>query len=210
MHVRFQNWNLIGQPAQAVEFRYKCAWSRLCAKVNTILCWSFNVATVLLHSLWSVAVIWRSTWHSVMLYFDSHFHQLGRAWVSPTLAGLLCRCVCVCIYAILLGPTTYCKFQMSTFKYFMPWWLHVLSTPTCTSAEPKPWERAWRATARLQVWREGERERRRLKLNALIAHTATYFLKYATLVATNQTIAHDSCKAGCKWQRMYGGKVCFR
>ena len=25
---------------------------------------------------------------------------------------------CVCIYACLFGPTTYCKFQMSTFKYF--------------------------------------------------------------------------------------------
>ena len=42
--------------------------------------------------------------------------------------------------------------------------------------------------ARQQIRREGEREQRRLKLNALAAHT-------------NQTIARDSCmsyKAGCE------------
>ena len=47
---------------------------------------------------------------------------------------------------------------------------------TCTSA--KPWERVWRATARLQRRCERKRERRRSKLNALAAHTATYFLNY--------------------------------
>ena len=50
-----------------------------------------------------------------------------------------------------------------------------MSTPTCTS-----WERAWRATARLQGRRERERERRLFKLNALVARTATYFLNYGT------------------------------
>ena len=44
---------------------------------------------------------------------------LGRAWASPTLAWLHCACACVCLLASLLGPTTYCKFQIRTFKYFM-------------------------------------------------------------------------------------------
>ena len=47
---------------------------------------------------------------------------------------------------------------------------------TCTSA--KLWEQVWRATARLQGRRERKREQRWSKLNALAAHTATYFLNY--------------------------------
>ena len=77
---------------------------------------------------------------------------------------------CVCIYLCLFGPTTYRKFQMSgAFKFLM-------STSTCTSAKLCEW--MWRATARLQGWRERKRERRRFKLNVLATPTATYFLNY--------------------------------
>ena len=42
---------------------------------------------------------------------------MGRAWASPTLAWL--HQTLVCIYPCLFGPTTYRKFQMSAFKYFL-------------------------------------------------------------------------------------------
>ena len=92
---------------------------------------------------------------------------------------------------------------MSAFKYFTMI-ACLMFMPTCTSAKPKPWERAWRATARLQVRCERERERRRLKLNVLAAHAATYFLKPSMVHGSYETITRDSCKASCEWQRMYG------
>ena len=49
-------------------------------------------------------------------------------------------------------------------------------TPTSISAV----RMSVRATARLHGRREKERERRRFKLNALAARTATYFLNYGT------------------------------
>ena len=45
------------------------------------------------------------------------FIYLGWAWASSTLAWL--HCTCMCIYPCLFEPTTYCKFQMSAFKYFI-------------------------------------------------------------------------------------------
>ena len=118
------------------------------------------------------------------IIFGPHFRAtkllhiyLGRAWASPTLAWLHCARVCVCL--VLGGPTTYRKLQMSAFKYFtmvtsVLLWLYIY----LTSAN-KPWERAWRATARLQHWRQRERERRWFKLNACVGSTqTTYFLCY--------------------------------
>ena len=107
---------------------------------------------------------------------------IGASLSEPyTSVTALWKCVCIyaCTFVRLFGPTTYRKFQMSTFKYFtmIACLVHAV---TCTSAKPKPWELVWRATARLQVQREGEWERRRLHLNALAAHMATYFLKYGT------------------------------
>ena len=105
--------------------------------------------------------------------FTDDEYSLGRAWASPTLTWLHCGSVCVSICACLFGPTTYHKFQMSTFKYFTMIACQVHALPTRRS---KSWEWAWRATARLQVRREGELEQRRFKLNVLAAHTATLIL----------------------------------
>ena len=58
---------------------------------------------------------------------------------------------------------------MSTFKVFIFHDVHV------DMYFSEPWERAWRATARLQDQCERERERRWFKLNALAARTATYY-----------------------------------
>ena len=65
-----------------------------------------------------------------------------------------------------------------------------MSTPTWTSA--KPWERAWRATARLQGRRKGEREQRRFKLNALAARMASFW--------TMVWVWRSRDKAGREWQ----------
>ena len=70
-------------------------------------------------------------------------------WVSGTLIGASLSKTAlhmhVCIYACLFGPTTY----LSTFKYFT---IECWRTLTCISA--KPWEQAWRITARLLGRRE--------------------------------------------------------
>ena len=69
-------------------------------------------------------------------------YWLGRAWASPTLAWQHCRSVCVSMLACLDWPLTI------NFK-----WAHSnISRPrrlSYTSAKLKPWEWAWRATARL-------------------------------------------------------------
>ena len=132
-------------------------------------CWNVNYV-VKLYYCWTseISCMWKAVEWAVS---ECLVWLLGWAWASPTLAWLHCGSVCVSMF----GPTTYRRFQMSAFKYFT-----MGACWTCTSAKPKPWERAWRATARLQVRHEGEREQRPLKLNALAAHTATYFLNYGT------------------------------
>ena len=73
-----------------------------------------------------------------------------------------CVCIYACTFVCLDRPLTVnFKWAHSNISR----WLHVMSTPTatCTSAKPKLWERGWRATARLQVRCERERERRQLK-----------------------------------------------
>ena len=74
------------------------------------------------------------------------FIFIGQAWASPTLAWLHCTHIyfmCACLFL----PTTYCKFQISRFKYF-----NVHADYTLVNRR----EQVWRATARLQ--RPGERE----------------------------------------------------
>ena len=66
----------------------------------------------------------------------------------------------------------------------------MMSTPTCTSAVRT------RAIARLQGRREREQERRRFKVNALAARTATYFLNYGE---------SDDRVTGMTGSRMYAG-----
>ena len=99
---------------------------------------------------------------SIILYFIIG-GSLSKPHTSVTTLSM-CVCVCVSVYTCLFGLTTNHKFQISAFNYF------TMSTPTCTSA--KPWEQAWRATARLQGRCERERERRRFKLNVLAARMA--------------------------------------
>ena len=47
-----------------------------------------------------------------------------------------------------------------------------------------------------------------LKLNALVAHTAAYFLNYCTWYESDDRA--QLLKAGCASDRMYGGVVYFR
>ena len=53
-------------------------------------------------------------------------------------------------------PMTSVNFKWAHSKF----WYFMKSMPMCTLAICKLWERAWRDTARLQGWRERERERR--------------------------------------------------
>ena len=67
-----------------------------------------------------------------------------------------------------------------------------------------PWERASRATARLQGRRERERERRQFKLNALAAHTATHFLNHGTslTIAWQGRLRVTVRQQGVRWLRI--------
>ena len=78
-------------------------------------------------------------------------------------------------------------------------WLNiVMSTPTYTA---KPWEQAWRATARLQGRREREWEQQLFKLNSLAAGTATYFLNHGTslTIAWQGRVRVTVVQQGVRW-----------
>ena len=74
-----------------------------------------------------------------------------------------------------------------------------MSTPPCTSA--KPWEQAWRATARLQCRCEREWEQRLLKLNIYVGN----LLSDKSML----WVWWWRDKAGCEWQakKKYSGEA---
>ena len=104
-----------------------------------------------------------------MQWFVGHFqvlkwHLLERAWASYTLASFhMCVCMLACL---LIGSTTYLKFQMRVLKYFMkiecPWW-HVLQL-SCVMDYCQTVASASRQGAKAT------------QLNAFAAHTVPYFL----------------------------------
>ena len=83
-----------------------------------------------------------------------------------------------------------------------------MSTLTCTSA--KPWEQAWRATVRLQGRCEREWEQRLFKLNALAAHTATYFLNHGTslMIAWQGRLRVTVGQQGVRWLQVHAWHDC--
>ena len=65
---------------------------------------------------------------------------IGASLSKPhTNVTALQKCVCIyaCTFVCLFGPTTYRKSQMSALKY-ITMIACLMSTPTCTSAKPKP------------------------------------------------------------------------
>ena len=55
--------------------------------------------------------------HETSSFVYHTFPSLGRAWVSPTLAGLHCACRCACL-SVCLRPCIYCKVLINTSSIF--------------------------------------------------------------------------------------------
>ena len=125
--------------------------------------------------------------HSSYMYaFVVHCTAVIGASLSEPHTSVTALCTHVCMLVCLDRPL------IINFK-----WPHLnisrwLTWQMCTSA--KPWERAWRAMARMQGRREREQVRRRFKLNALVARTATFCSELWGRVWWS---LH---KAGCEWQ----------